>query len=244
MAISETARRNHDLLFPGHVSTLAVTDPELIEYFDNFAFDEVLQAAPLDTHLRLITQLGALIAVGALGEYRVDARRRAQRRGHPCRGQGGRLPGRALRRDGPSVRLPPRHQRHPRRTWHQPAPRGPVDDHARHEVRARAGGAGRDHRRRQGRSAVRHRQHPTSCTSNTCCRRTASATTTPEPASTYRPASCSRSRCSSPSAAANPRSPAHVTANLRVGNDRRLLVAVTTQLLPFIGYPRTLNALA
>ena len=45
MAMSEEARRNHDELFPGHVSTLAVTDPELIEYFDNFAFDEVLRTA-------------------------------------------------------------------------------------------------------------------------------------------------------------------------------------------------------
>ena len=31
MAPSERARKNHDELFPGHVSTLAVTDPELIE---------------------------------------------------------------------------------------------------------------------------------------------------------------------------------------------------------------------
>ena len=31
MAVSDTARKNHDELFPGHVSTLAVTDPELIE---------------------------------------------------------------------------------------------------------------------------------------------------------------------------------------------------------------------
>jgi 4-carboxymuconolactone decarboxylase len=31
MAISETARKNHDELFPNHVSALAVTDPELIE---------------------------------------------------------------------------------------------------------------------------------------------------------------------------------------------------------------------
>lgn len=37
MAVSETARKNHEKLFPGHVSTLAVTDPELIEVFDNFA---------------------------------------------------------------------------------------------------------------------------------------------------------------------------------------------------------------
>jgi 4-carboxymuconolactone decarboxylase len=34
-----------------------------------------------------------------------------------------------------------------------------------------------------------------------------------------------------------------VAANLNVGNDRTVLLAVVTQLLPFIGYPRTLNAL-
>jgi hypothetical protein len=33
MAPNERARKNHDELFPGHVSTLAVTDPELIESF-------------------------------------------------------------------------------------------------------------------------------------------------------------------------------------------------------------------
>jgi len=43
MPLNERARQNHDELFPGHVSTLAVTDPELIEFFDNFAFDEVLR---------------------------------------------------------------------------------------------------------------------------------------------------------------------------------------------------------
>jgi 4-carboxymuconolactone decarboxylase len=35
----------------------------------------------------------------------------------------------------------------------------------------------------------------------------------------------------------------HVAANLNVGNDRARLIDVLTQLLPFIGYPRTLNAL-
>jgi 4-carboxymuconolactone decarboxylase len=35
----------------------------------------------------------------------------------------------------------------------------------------------------------------------------------------------------------------HVAANLNVGNDRALLLEVVTQLIPFIGYPRTLNAL-
>ena len=71
MAPNEQARKNHDELFPGHVSTLAVTDPELIEYFDNFAFDEVLRHGNLDTRTRLMVQLAALIACQALSEYRV-----------------------------------------------------------------------------------------------------------------------------------------------------------------------------
>ena len=36
----------------------------------------------------------------------------------------------------------------------------------------------------------------------------------------------------------------HVAGNLNVGNDRARLLAVLTLLVPFIGYPRTLNALA
>lgn len=32
--------------------------------------------------------------------------------------------------------------------------------------------------------------------------------------------------------------------HLNVGDDRSVLLAVVTQLLPFIGYPRTLNALS
>ena len=70
MAISDAARRHHDELFPGHVSTVATTDPELFEYFDNFAFDEVLQHGDLDVRTRLIVQLAALVASQALAEYR------------------------------------------------------------------------------------------------------------------------------------------------------------------------------
>jgi 4-carboxymuconolactone decarboxylase len=71
MAISETARRNHAELFPGHTSTLAVTDPELVEVFDNFAFDEVLRHGNLDARTRLMVQLASMIACQALREYRV-----------------------------------------------------------------------------------------------------------------------------------------------------------------------------
>src|SRR5436309_280638 len=71
MGPNERARKNHDELFPGHVSTLAATDPELIETFDNFAFDDVLSHGNLDARIRLMVQLASMIASQALREYRV-----------------------------------------------------------------------------------------------------------------------------------------------------------------------------
>jgi 4-carboxymuconolactone decarboxylase len=41
----------------------------------------------------------------------------------------------------------------------------------------------------------------------------------------------------------DPQVKGHIAANLNVGNDRTRLIAVLTQLLPFVGYPRTLNAI-
>lgn len=40
-----------------------------------------------------------------------------------------------------------------------------------------------------------------------------------------------------------PQLAAHVVGNVAVGNVRAVLVSTLTHLLPFIGYPRTLNAL-
>lgn len=71
MAISETAQKNHEELFPNHKSTLKVTDPELVEVFDNFAFDEVLSYGNLDTKKRLMVILASLIAQQSLSEYKV-----------------------------------------------------------------------------------------------------------------------------------------------------------------------------
>jgi 4-carboxymuconolactone decarboxylase len=73
VAITETARRNHAELFPDRTSTLSQTDPELIERFDNFAFDEVLADSYLDIQTRLMVQLASMIACQAVGEFRVMA---------------------------------------------------------------------------------------------------------------------------------------------------------------------------
>jgi len=71
MAISDAAQRNHDAMFPDHRSTLKLTDPELVEIFDNWAFDEVMRDAPLDPRIRLMVQLAAIVACQAVSEYRV-----------------------------------------------------------------------------------------------------------------------------------------------------------------------------
>jgi 4-carboxymuconolactone decarboxylase len=69
--ITEAAHRNHEELFPNHQSTLKVTDPELIEVFDNFAFDEVLAQSKLDTKTRTMLILASLIASQAASEYKI-----------------------------------------------------------------------------------------------------------------------------------------------------------------------------
>ena len=70
MPPDDRARKIHDALFPDHVSTPAATDPELVESFDTFAFDEVLRESTLDMRTRLMVQLAAIIACQALREYR------------------------------------------------------------------------------------------------------------------------------------------------------------------------------
>jgi 4-carboxymuconolactone decarboxylase len=71
--ITKAARRNHEELFPNHRSTLKVTDPELIQIFDNFAFDEVLAQTRLDTKTRVMMILASLIACQAVSEYKIMA---------------------------------------------------------------------------------------------------------------------------------------------------------------------------
>jgi 4-carboxymuconolactone decarboxylase len=71
MSISETANKNHEEMFPNHKSTLKEKDPELIEVFDNFAFDEVLSYGTLDTRTRVMMILASTIESQALSEYKV-----------------------------------------------------------------------------------------------------------------------------------------------------------------------------
>lgn len=72
MEISKKAEAVHKRLFgDNHQSSFEKTDPEIVEIFDNFAFDEVLEYGNLSEKERMIAILAALIAAQTQGEYRV-----------------------------------------------------------------------------------------------------------------------------------------------------------------------------
>ncbi|CCB86732.1 putative uncharacterized protein [Parachlamydia acanthamoebae UV-7] len=68
--LTEAAIRNHEELLPKHESMLQVTDPELIELFDNFAFDEVISYGSLDAKTRVMMILASTIGSQALTEFK------------------------------------------------------------------------------------------------------------------------------------------------------------------------------
>src|SRR5271165_3832798 len=74
LRLTENAIKNHEELFPNHESKLQKTDPEFIELFDNWAFDEVIRQSKLDTKSRVMLILASTIASQALGEYKAMVR--------------------------------------------------------------------------------------------------------------------------------------------------------------------------
>jgi 4-carboxymuconolactone decarboxylase len=71
MSISETAHKNHEVLWPDYQSKAGATDPELIEVFDNFAFDEVIGHDNMDIKIRVILILASTIGSQALTEFKM-----------------------------------------------------------------------------------------------------------------------------------------------------------------------------
>lgn len=70
MSITENAKNYHEKMFPGYVSDFLRTDPEFMERFDNFAFDEVVNQDDLDDKTRFMAILAALLGCQGLEEYR------------------------------------------------------------------------------------------------------------------------------------------------------------------------------
>jgi 4-carboxymuconolactone decarboxylase len=241
MPISEEAQRNHDALFPNHDSTLKVTDPELIEIFDNWAFGEVLRDGPLDARTRLMVQLAALIACQTMNEYRVMLGGALEVGVTPVevkeivyqavpyvgmakvfdflhvtnevlRSRGIELPLEGQSTTGPETRFD----------------RGL-------EVQRRILGDRIDEMHAQ---SPKDELHIHSFLTANCFgdyyTRTGLDLKTRELLTFSMLASLG---------GCEPQLAGHVAANVAVGNNRRVLLGTITQLLPFIGYPRTLNAI-
>jgi 4-carboxymuconolactone decarboxylase len=242
MAPNARARKNHDALFPGHVSTLATTDPELIETFDNFAFDEVLAHGDLDARTRLMVQLASMIACQALREYRV-------------------LLGAALAVGVTPVEI--------KEIVYQAVPyvgMAKVFDflHATNEVLAERGVAlplsGQSTTTPETRAEKGLAVQKQVIGGDVVESLYASAPDDLLHIQRHLLANCfgdnyTRTGLDAPTrelltlsmlvslGGCDPQVKGHVAANLNVGNDRARLIDVLTQLLPFIGYPRTLNGL-
>lgn len=71
MAITKNAKQYHEKLFPGYISKFLQTDPEFVERFDNFAFDTVVNSDDLDDRTRMIVVLASLVGSQSIDEYRV-----------------------------------------------------------------------------------------------------------------------------------------------------------------------------
>ena len=239
--ITRNAIRNHEELFPNHESKLQKSDPEFIELFDNWAFDEVTRQSKMDTKTRVRLILASTIASQALGEYKV-------------------MVGAALNVGLTPVEI--------KEILYQAVPYvgiAKVFDflHATNEVLQNNGvvlpvegqstttpetrstkgiaaqnaifGEAIDKLRQQTPKDQLHIQDflAANCfgdyyTRNGIDLKTRELLTFAMLISL---------------GGSEPQVKGHVTGNLKVGNDRTRLIDVVTQLLPYIGYPRTLNAL-
>ncbi|MBD5162630.1 MAG: carboxymuconolactone decarboxylase family protein [Oscillibacter sp.] len=70
MAATEKARQYYDKMFPGCRSEFGETDPEFIERFDNFAFDEVVSEVRLDSRTAMMSTLAMLLGCQGVDEFR------------------------------------------------------------------------------------------------------------------------------------------------------------------------------
>lgn len=240
---TQAARSTHDALFPGHVPTLDRTDPELVEIFEDFAFDEVLAQSRLELRLRLITQLATLIGAGAVSEYRV-------------------MVGAALTGGVTPVEV--------KEVLYQGVPyvgMGRAYDflHATNDVLTERGVPlplpGQSTTTREDRATAGRAVQEQIIGTERVTALYANAPADTQHIQRFLSAHCfgdhyTRTGLDVPTrelvtlallvglGGADGQVRGHVAANRNVGNDRALLVDVVTQLLPFVGYPRTLNALA
>ena len=71
MELTENSKREYERIFKNRKAELSETDPEFIEIFNNFAFDEVVNQDGLDDKTRFMAILATLIGCQGIDEYKV-----------------------------------------------------------------------------------------------------------------------------------------------------------------------------
>jgi 4-carboxymuconolactone decarboxylase len=233
--------KHHEKLFPNLESKLQKTDPEFIELFDNWAFDEVIRQSKLNTKTRVMLILASTIASQALGEYKVMVGaalhvgltpieiKEILYQSVPYVGVAKvfdflHATNEALQNNGVSLPLEGQSTTTPETRFEKGV-----------AAQKAIFGEAIDKMRQQSPKDQMHIQDflAANCFGDYYTRNGLDLKT--RELLTFAML-ISLGGC-------EPQVKGHVTGNLKVGNDRARLVDVVTQLLPFIGYPRTLNAL-
>lgn len=244
MAISEFAKAYHEKMFPGRVSDLQRTDPEFIERFDNFAFDEVINQAGvgLDDKTRFTAILATLLGCQGLEEFKIMLPAALRFGVTPVEvkeityqavaylGIGRVYPflqavNTVLAEQG--VALPSEGQ-----ALSTTENRRELGTQAQVDI---FGESMRDFWK-SGAEEVRHINYwlAANCFGDYYIRTGLD----------YRQREMITFCFLAAQGGCEPQLTAHAAANMRIGNDKQFLISVVSQCLPYIGYPRSLNALA
>ena len=241
--ISEAALAYRERIMPGRTPELAATDPEFVERFENFAFDEVVNegAAQLPDRERFLAILAALLGCQGVDEFSLMAEAALNAGVTPVElkevvyqssaylGIGRVLPFLRATNDvltarGVELPLEP-----------QATTTAETRVEAGNDVQVRYFGEGM---RKSWESGPAERAHINRWLAGHCF------------GDWYTRGGLSdRDRemvtfCFiAAQGGCEPQATAHATANMNLGNDRDFLYRVVSQLVPYIGYPRSLNAL-
>ena len=240
--INEQAQAYRKRLFPGFDSPLASTDPEFVERLDRFAFGEVPASDDLDDRTRMMAILASLVGAQAIDLFKAMAKgafnvgltpveiKEIVYQATPYVGMGRMLPfllaaNEVLCERGESLPLPPQGTttRESRRA-------------AGNELQVELFGEGLRSAWERG---PEDRRPVSAWLAGNCFgdwyTRGGLGLAERELATLVLLAA--QGGC-------EPQLAAHALANLRAGNGRELLAGAVSQCVPYIGYPRVLNALA
>jgi 4-carboxymuconolactone decarboxylase len=241
MAITDKAKQYHARMFPGYVSEFLETDPEFIERFDNFAFDEVVNHDDLDDRTRFMAILAVLIGCQGVDEFRamvpaalnfgatpVEIKEIVYQAVDYC-GIGRVFPflkavDEVLKANGVPLPLPPQ---------------ATTTTESRLETGAQAQVDIFGDRMREfyksGPEEIRHinRWLAENCFGDYYTRKGLD----------YKQREMITFCFLAAQGGCEPQLTSHAAANMRLGNDKAFLIKIVSQCLPYIGYPRSLNAL-